>query len=69
MNAPLPFHSAAKTMDLAVQSRGLRTVLNGAPIEPTLGKRLEQAGLIENTAAGWILTEQGKFALAFAAAR
>ena len=69
MNGPLPFHSALKTMELANQARALRSIADGSAVAPTLYKRLDAAGLITKTPAGWNLTQQGHIALAFSCAR
>lgn len=55
-----------------VQARlvqGLHLIADGATVEPLLLRALKKAGLIAQAPGGWILTQQGLIALAFAAAR
>jgi len=56
-------------MELASQARSLQAIVNGNAVDPSLRQELYAAGLITKTPAGWTLTQQGHFALAFSCAR
>jgi hypothetical protein len=56
-------------MELASQARSLRSIVEGNTVDPSLRQKLYAAGLIAETPAGWTLTQQGHFALAFSCAR
>jgi len=63
-----PFRTSPQTLELAIQARGLRSIAEGAAVEPLLHARLKKAGLITQSPVGWVLTMQGQIALAFAIA-
>jgi ribosomal protein S19E (S16A) len=69
MHPSIPFQTSQKMMEIASQARALRSIADGDEVDAPVRERLEGAGLIEEAPAGWTLTQQGRFALAFAAAR
>ena len=68
MQGTIPFRTSQQALELARQARGLRSIADGLPVNPHLCEMLKKAGLISEGPTGWALTQQGKFALAFAAA-
>lgn len=68
MRASKPFQTSPLASELAIQARGLRSIADGIAVEPLLHARLKKAGLIVASPIGWVLTGQGKIALAFAIA-
>jgi hypothetical protein len=69
----MKFHSALQNsqrkLELVVQARALRSVAEGRAVEPRIRAKLKKVGLIERLCDDWALTDQGKIALAFAAAK